>query len=76
MPERVKLWREDYPHFADDPVGMVEKLLPLGNFVVALYVACALHILVSYGGLLLARRYHAATGRSDLPDDEPAGTDD
>jgi len=31
-----------------------DKLLPLGNFVIALYVACALHILVSYGGLLLA----------------------
>lgn len=31
-----------------------EKLLPLGNFVVALYVACALHIVVVYGGLLLA----------------------
>jgi tRNA 2-selenouridine synthase len=29
MPERVKLWREDYPHFATDPVGMVRKLLPL-----------------------------------------------
>ncbi len=31
-----------------------DRLLPLGNFVIALYVACALHILVSYGGLLLA----------------------
>lgn len=31
-----------------------EKLLPLGNFVVALYVACALQIVVVYGGLLLA----------------------
>lgn len=31
-----------------------DKLLPLGNFVIALYVACALHIVVSYGGLLLA----------------------
>lgn len=31
-----------------------EKLLPLGNFVLALYVACALHIVVVYGGLLLA----------------------
>ncbi|WP_411834397.1 dicarboxylate/amino acid:cation symporter [Pseudoxanthomonas mexicana] len=31
-----------------------EKLLPLGNFVMALYVACALHIVVVYGGLLLA----------------------
>jgi len=33
MDERVKLWREDYPHFADDPVGMVEKLLPLKPLV-------------------------------------------
>ena len=31
-----------------------EKLLPLGNFVLALYVACALHIVVVYSGLLLA----------------------
>lgn len=33
MPERVKLWREDYPHFAADPVGMVEKLAPLKPLV-------------------------------------------
>ena len=31
-----------------------EKLLPFGNFVIALYLACALHIVVVYGGLLLA----------------------
>lgn len=31
-----------------------EKLLPLGSFVLALYLACALHIVVVYGGLLLA----------------------
>lgn len=31
-----------------------EKLLPLGTFVVALYVACALHIVVVYSGLLAA----------------------
>lgn len=31
-----------------------EKLLPLGSFVIALYVACTLHIVVVYGGLLLA----------------------
>jgi len=31
-----------------------EKLLPLGNFVLALYIACALHIVVVYGSLLLA----------------------
>lgn len=31
-----------------------EKLLPLGNFVIALYVACAFHIVVVYSGLLLA----------------------
>ncbi|MDP5008870.1 MAG: dicarboxylate/amino acid:cation symporter [Glaciimonas sp.] len=30
-----------------------ERLLPLGNFVFALYLACALHIIVVYGGLLL-----------------------
>lgn len=32
------------------------KLLPLGSFVIALYVACVLHIVLSYGGLLLAHR--------------------
>ncbi len=31
-----------------------EQLLPLGKFVVALYAACAFHILVVYSGLLLA----------------------
>jgi len=31
-----------------------EKLLPLGNFVLALYLACALHIVFVYGGLLVA----------------------
>lgn len=31
-----------------------EKLLPLGNFVIALYLACAFHIIVVYSGLLLA----------------------
>ena len=31
-----------------------EKLLPLGNFVMALYIACALHIVVVYSALLLA----------------------
>ena len=29
-----------------------EKLLPLGSFVIALYVACAAHIVLTYGGLL------------------------
>lgn len=33
MPERVRLWREDYPHFARDPVGMVGKLMPLKPLV-------------------------------------------
>ena len=31
-----------------------EQLIPLGKFVVALYAACAFHILVVYSGLLLA----------------------
>jgi len=31
-----------------------EKLLPLGNFVLALYIACALHIVVVYSALLLS----------------------
>ena len=29
MKERVKLWAEDYPHFATDPKSMVDKLKPL-----------------------------------------------
>ena len=33
MPARVKLWREDYPHFAADPVAMVQKLEPLKPLV-------------------------------------------
>jgi len=33
MSERVKLWREDYPHFALDPQGMVRKLEPLKPLV-------------------------------------------
>lgn len=33
MPERVRLWREDYPHFAADPVTMVDKLAPLKPLV-------------------------------------------
>ncbi|MBJ6980015.1 dicarboxylate/amino acid:cation symporter [Luteimonas sp. MC1895] len=31
-----------------------EKLLPLGNYIGALYLACALHIVVVYSSLLLA----------------------
>ena len=31
-----------------------ERLLPLGTFVFALYLACALHIVVVYGGLIAA----------------------
>jgi len=30
-----------------------EKLLPLGSFVLALFIACGLHIVVVYGGLLV-----------------------
>lgn len=33
-----------------------EQLLPLGKFVIALYAACAFHIVVVYSGLLLAHR--------------------
>jgi tRNA 2-selenouridine synthase len=33
MSERVRLWREDYPHLADDPRAMVEKLTPLKPLV-------------------------------------------
>ena len=29
MSERVALWREDYPHFAANPVAMVDDLAPL-----------------------------------------------
>lgn len=29
MAERVRLWREDYPHFAAEPMAMVGKLRPL-----------------------------------------------
>jgi tRNA 2-selenouridine synthase len=33
MAERVRLWHEDYPHFAADPVAMVDKLMPLKPLV-------------------------------------------
>jgi tRNA 2-selenouridine synthase len=33
MAERVRLWREDYPHFAADPQAMVRKLEPLKALV-------------------------------------------
>jgi len=33
MAERVRLWREDYPHFAADPAAMVAKLVPLKPLV-------------------------------------------
>jgi tRNA 2-selenouridine synthase len=33
MVERVRLWREDYPHFAADPAAMVDKLVPLKPLV-------------------------------------------
>ncbi|MCW5658793.1 MAG: tRNA 2-selenouridine(34) synthase MnmH [Burkholderiaceae bacterium] len=33
MAERVRLWREDYPHFAADPIAMVGKLEPLKPLV-------------------------------------------
>ena len=45
MNERVKLWREDYPHFAADPIAMVRKLEPLkplvGKEVLAEWIALA-----------------------------------
>lgn len=33
LPERVRIWREDFPHFALDPVSMVDKLEPLKPLV-------------------------------------------
>ncbi|HEX6363746.1 MAG TPA: tRNA 2-selenouridine(34) synthase MnmH [Albitalea sp.] len=33
MAERVRLWREDYPHFAQAPAAMVDKLVPLRPLV-------------------------------------------
>jgi tRNA 2-selenouridine synthase len=33
MPERVKLWREDYRHFEDDPAWLMERLRPLRPLV-------------------------------------------
>ncbi len=51
MPERVRLCREDYAHFAADPVAMVARLAPLKPLV---------------GGETLARwQAQAAEGRID-----------
>ena len=33
MTERVRLWREDYPHLVADPVQMVERLQPIRSLV-------------------------------------------
>ncbi len=33
MAERVRLWHEDYPHFAKDPTAMVQLLMPLRPLV-------------------------------------------
>ncbi|MCB2021820.1 MAG: hypothetical protein KDG44_13560 [Burkholderiaceae bacterium] len=45
MAERVKLWREDYPHFTADPQALVGKLEPLkplvGNETLAHWMALA-----------------------------------
>jgi tRNA 2-selenouridine synthase len=45
MPARVRLWREDYAHFAADPVAMVQKLEPLkplvGKETLALWMTLA-----------------------------------
>lgn len=69
MPERVRLWREDYPHFAADPVGMVRKLEPLkplvGGETLALW-----HELASAGNVeslfesVMVRHYDPCYARS------------
>ena len=45
MAERVRLWREDYPHFAADPQDMVRRLEPLkplvGKEMLARWIALA-----------------------------------
>ena len=33
MPERVRLWREDYRHFEEDPPWLMERLRPLRELV-------------------------------------------
>jgi tRNA 2-selenouridine synthase len=33
MPARVKLWREDYRHFEENPAWLIERLQPLGALV-------------------------------------------
>ncbi|MBA3773585.1 MAG: tRNA 2-selenouridine(34) synthase MnmH [Ramlibacter sp.] len=40
MAERVRLWREDYSHFAADPLGMVEMLAPLKPLIGGEELAC------------------------------------
>jgi tRNA 2-selenouridine synthase len=39
MTERVRLWKEDYPQFVQDPTGMVAKLAPLKPMVGGLELA-------------------------------------
>jgi multicomponent Na+:H+ antiporter subunit C len=56
------------PRAAGGRADPIAQALLLTGIVIAI-AATAL-------GLLLARRYHAETGRTELPDDEQAGTDD
>lgn len=56
------------PRAAGGRADPIAQALLLTGIVIAI-AATAL-------GLLLARRYHAKTGRSELPDDEQVGTDD
>jgi multicomponent Na+:H+ antiporter subunit C len=56
------------PRAADGRADPIAQALVLTGIVVAI-AATAL-------GLLLARRYHAATGRAELDDEGEAGTDD
>lgn len=82
MAERVKLWREDYPHFAGDPQAMVRKLEPLkplvGKETLAHWMALANEARVDeLFESVMVRHYDPCYGRSTKRHygDQPETTD-
>ncbi len=69
MSERVRLWREDYPHFAPEPQAMVRRLEPLKPLVGKETLA-HWHALPAEGGIdelfesVMTRHYDPCYARS------------
>ena len=71
IPERIKLWCEDYPHFSRDPVAMVQKLSPLkpivGGEVLTSWkeLAAAGRVEELFESICFATTTHATPGQLD-----------